>query len=94
MDLRLPLLADANLHLGIAEEAIAEGSLLLAQSELEKADEAFEKLRELPDEGLFAAMLAPLEKKREKVAASVLRPRLEDGEPEVDPEQEEEPEDA
>lgn len=92
MDLRLPLLADANLHLGIALEAIEEDALLVAGAELEKADEALEQLRAIPaSDGLFAAMLLPLEEKRAKVAELVAPSRLEEVEAEIDPEQEEPP---
>lgn len=66
MDLRLPLLADANLHLGVAEEALADGSDQAARSELEKAQAALAELRAIwPDleegeQGLLAALASPL----------------------------------
>lgn len=64
MDLRLPLLADINLHLGVAEEAIHEGDYLLARSQMEKAEESFAELAEGErDEALFIALLGPLEER-------------------------------
>lgn len=76
MDLRLPLLADANLHLGVAEEALAENSYLTARREWEKAAVALDELRaERPqggkEEGLFQAMFTPLEERFQKIARSL-----------------------
>lgn len=61
MDLRLPLLADINLHLGVAEEALAEGDFLLMRSQLEKAEESLAEIEaEENDEALLRALLLPL----------------------------------
>ena len=78
MDLRLPLLADINLHLGVAEEAIAEGDLLLARLQLEKAEESFAELNLESPEALFQALLSPLQERakgvREDLRAQAPRP--------------------
>lgn len=99
MDLRLPLLADANLHLGVAEEAADEEAWVTAEEEVDKADQALQQLREQwpqmadNERGLLAQMVAPL-----KHRADSLRERLpkksvvSQGEKVIDPEQEEEPE--
>lgn len=69
MDIHLPLLADINFHVGVAEEACAEGSWATARTNLEKAEASFAELRTLwPDmdkseQGLLAAMLKPLKLK-------------------------------
>lgn len=78
MDLRLPLLADINLHLGVAEEAILEGDFLLARLQLEKAEESFAELDMNAPEALFQALLLPLEERargiREDLLAESPRP--------------------
>ena len=64
MDLRLPLLADINLHLGIAEEALAEGDFLSMRAQLEKAEESLAEIEEAgSEEALLRALLLPLEKR-------------------------------
>lgn len=78
MDLRLPLLADINLHLGVAEEAIAEEDFLLARIQLEKAEESFSELDIDSPEALFQALLSPLQERaagiREDLRAHIPRP--------------------
>lgn len=91
MDLRLPLLADANLHLGIAEEALREGSLLLARQEMEKAERSLAELADLPKEGLLLAMMRPLEDRLASLSEELKPARFEEGEPEADPEEDVEP---
>jgi hypothetical protein len=98
MDLRLPLLADANLHLGVAEEALAEGATQTARSELEKAQAALDELRgiwpELDDseQGLLQAMAKPLADRARAVEGALPRVQVvSTGKPEADPEQELEP---
>jgi hypothetical protein len=65
MDLRLPLLADINLHLGVAEEAFSEGDVALARVHVDKAEESFGELEDEPSEALFLALLRPLEERME-----------------------------
>lgn len=66
MDLRLPLLADINLHLGVAEEALAEGDFLLLRSQLEKAEESFAEIEDGNNqEALFQALLQPLRERND-----------------------------
>jgi hypothetical protein len=72
MDLRLPLLADANLHLGVAEEALSEGSLQTARREWEKASLALVELEkycpeEKKEKGLFRAMYLPLQRRSDSI---------------------------
>jgi hypothetical protein len=101
MDLRLPLLADANLHLGVAEEALAEEALQTARSELEKAQAALDELRaiwpELDDseQGLLQAMAKPLAQRAQAIEASLPRVQVvSSGRPESDPEEELEPDEG
>jgi hypothetical protein len=98
MDLRLPLLADANLHLGVAEEAIQEKAWITAQHELEKAETALDELRLLwPDladseRGLLAAMAKPLRARADALDARLPKMTpVAKTEAEEDPEQEIEP---
>jgi hypothetical protein len=69
MNLHLPLLADINLHLGVAEEALGEGAYQTARTNLEQAEGSFEELRRMwPDldkgeRGLLAAIIKPLKAK-------------------------------
>lgn len=67
MDLRLPLLADINLHLGVAEEAILEEDFLLARLQLEKAEESFAELDMESPEALFQALLGPLQERAQGI---------------------------
>jgi hypothetical protein len=98
MDLRLPLLADANLHLGVAEEAMAEDAHQTARSELEKAEAALDELREIwpglddSEQGLLQAMARPLSLRARAIASSL--PRVDvvsSTEPVDDPEQDLDP---
>ena len=99
MDLRLPLLADANLHLGIAEEAAGEHSFMAAANELDKAQIALSQLddhissqsddQQTPS--LMSQMIAPL-KAREEALVNLLPSVVSQGEVVVDPEQESDPE--
>lgn len=100
MDLRLPLLADANLHLGIAEEAANEAAWTTATYELEKAEEALTELREYWSEmdekgkGLLAQLAKPLGIRAKELNARL--PKLtavSEGEAVLDDEQEMEPDD-
>jgi len=102
MDLRLPLLADANLHIGIAEEAISESppAYVTARSELEKAEAALEKLRAdyldlaANEQSLTAAMAKPLSARALRVLQLLPAPvAVSEGEAEFDPDEEIDPED-
>ena len=101
MDSDLKLLADASLHVGAAEEALAEGAFLTAGERLDGARVALADLRVRWPELSFAerAVVGP--------AAREVRTRLDqatkrvppvsavsEGVPVVDPEQEIEPEAA
>ena len=74
MDLALPLLADANLHLSAAEELFASGQRESARLQLEKAEQALEELREHyrgldeAGQGLLAQMARPLGKRARELA--------------------------
>ena len=98
MDLRLPLLADARSHLDVAAEALDENSMITAGHELDKADEALQKLRELwpeidaQERGLLAQLAKPLGDKLKELqarmpAAHAVRQgaAVEDLEQEMDP---------
>lgn len=98
MDLRLPLLADANLHLGVAEEAVSENAWVTARQELDKAEAALDELRsqwpqmQEDEKGLLSQMAAPLTARAESLKSRL--PQLNavsEGEAVFDPEQEEEP---
>jgi hypothetical protein len=100
MDLHLPLLAEINLHLGVAEEACSEAAWQTARNQLEKAEASFQELRELwpgmdsTERGLLAAMVKPLKARYD--AAEARLPRLaavSEGTPEPDAELEAAPED-
>lgn len=68
MDLRLPLLADVNLHLGVAEEALEEEDYLLLRSQLEKAEESLAEIEEGDtSESLMQALLLPLRERAQKL---------------------------
>ena len=72
MDLRLPLLADVNLHLGVAEEALLEKDYLLARSQLEKAEESLAEIEEGDtSEALMQALLLPLRDRAESIGEAL-----------------------
>ena len=77
MDLHLPLLADVNFHVGIAEEAVSERAWGTARNNLEKAEASFEELRQLwPDmraneQGLLGAMVKPLKTRYDLALAHI-----------------------
>ena len=79
MDLRLPLLADANLHIGVAEEAAAQGACLTAREQLDKARLALDDLEKAAGSmddvqgGLFQQMLRPLQERFALVERSLPR---------------------
>lgn len=94
----LPLLADANLHLGVAEEARAEGALITARNELDKAEQALSELRLLwpeidnSQQGLLVAIAKPLSDRAKALARTLPRASaVSVGAPVNDPEQDEEP---
>jgi hypothetical protein len=99
MDLRLPLLASVNLHLGIAEEALLEDAPRTAASELERAEEDLARLRQISPEldgvarGLLAAMVAPLAERAQRIRSALpANPHVVAlGAAVEDPEQEQEP---
>lgn len=98
MELPLPLLADINLHVGIAEDACDEGKYATARNNLEKAEESFEELRGywpdlgISERGLLAAMVKPLRARYESVLAHTPAPvSVSQGEAEADAEEENEP---
>lgn len=99
MDLRLPLLADANLHLTVAEEAVDDGNNTVARNELDKADIALDELRsqwmDMNDDerGLLPAMVQPLKKRAEGIRTRLPQQSvLSQTEAIEDPEQDQEPE--
>jgi hypothetical protein len=99
MDLRLPLLADANLHLGIAEEAADEHAWLTTRNELDKAETALDELRALwpemgqTEQGLLAAIAKPLRLRADQVASRLPTTVIvSDGSAEHDPDEDVEPE--
>lgn len=102
MDLRLPLLADINLHLGVAEDMLAEDppAYTSARTELEKAQAALDELRGIwpemdeSEQGLMVAMAKPLAARAKRLEASLPKPTaVSEGTPVDDPDQENEPED-
>lgn len=99
MDLRLPLLADANLHLGVAEEAASESAWMTAEQELDKAEVALQQLRdqwpEISDneKGLLSQMVLPLKDRAASLRATLPETSaVSQGDPIIDPEQDQEPE--
>jgi hypothetical protein len=95
MDLHLPLLADVNFHVGIAEEACDEGAWVTARNNLDKAEVSFEELRgywpdfDATERGLFAAMVAPVRARYEATLRRVpVVAAISQGEPEADAEDE------
>lgn len=98
MDLRLPLLADANLHLGVAEEALAEDAHQTARTELEKAEAALDELRAIwpeldsSEQGLLQAMARPLSLRAREISRSLPQVQvISSAQPVEDPEQDQEP---
>jgi hypothetical protein len=77
LSLSLPLLADINLHLGIAEDACNEEAYVTARNNLDKADDAFAELRvawpglEDAERGLLAAIVAPLRQRYDQLQARI-----------------------
>lgn len=73
----MSLLAHINLSLSAAEEACMESQFHTAQNELDKADAAFEELRQLwPDlveeeKGLLQAMVKPLKVRRDNIQRGI-----------------------
>ena len=101
MDLRLPLLADAQSHLNVAAEAIEERSMITAAHELERADAALQELRELwpeikeQERGLLAQMAAPLSKRLAELQKQIpVQHAIAQGQPIEDPEQDLDPEES
>lgn len=101
MDLRLPLLADANLHLGVAEEALTEDAHQTARAELEKAEAALDELRAIwpglddCEQGLLQAMARPLSLRARAVAERLPEARVVSSiDPVEDPDQETDPDEA
>jgi len=99
MDLRLPLLADANLHLTVAEEAVADGDNTVARNELDKADVALDELREQwlkmsdAERGLLPAMVKPLTHRADGIRSRIPKQSvISKAEIVEDPEQDVEPE--
>jgi len=100
MDLHLPLLADINFHLGVAEEASKDGSWSTVSNNLEKAEESFSQLRDIypslgkTEKGLMAAIIKPLKARYDEIERRV--PKLQvisEGTPEPDAEEDDAPED-
>lgn len=102
MDGHLKLLADASLAVAEAEEAIEEGTFLLATERLDGAREQLAQLRELwpgmspAERRLVGGTARPVRERLDAAAKRVpkLRAVSEMPRPEVDPEQEADPEAA
>ena len=102
MDRHLKLLADTSLAVAEAEEAVGAGTFLLASERLDAARESLAELRaRWPGMGgaerrVVGAAARPVRERLDAAAARVPRPRAvsEMPAPEVDPEQEADPEAA
>jgi hypothetical protein len=101
MDELLKLAADAGVEVSTAESAVEEGAHQLARDALDRADDVLATLRErwpamtLAERSVIAPAASAVRHRRDAVAAHipVARP-LADTLAEVDPEQEQDPEQA
>ncbi len=101
MDELLKLAADAGVEVSAAEEALEEGAHQRARDALDRADDALAALRERwpsmapAARGVIAPAATAVRRRRDAVAARIPAARpLTDAIAELDPEQEQDPEQA